>query len=68
MTDADAQKITMPIALRVKLSAMMFLQFMMLPMWLNTIIPLREDASRGRVVNAQMFKSDSSRNPNSESN
>ena len=39
MTDANAQKISMPIALRVKLSAMMFLQFMMLPVWFNTIIP-----------------------------
>lgn len=35
----DAQNISMPIALRIKLSAMMFLQFMMLPVWFNTIIP-----------------------------
>ena len=35
----DAQNISMPLGLRVKLSAMMFLQFMSLPVWFNTIIP-----------------------------
>ena len=33
------QTISMPFGLRMKLSAMMFLQFMTLPVWFNTIIP-----------------------------
>ena len=39
MTDVADQKISMPLGLRIKLSAMMFLQFMTLPVWFNTIIP-----------------------------
>ena len=39
MTDIANQKISMPLGLRLKLSAMMFLQFMTLPVWFNTIIP-----------------------------
>ena len=39
MTDVADQKISMPLGLRLKLSAMMFLQFMTLPVWFNTIIP-----------------------------
>jgi len=35
----SGQDISMPLGLRVKLSAMMFLQFMTLPVWFNTIIP-----------------------------
>ena len=39
MSDVADQTISMPFGLRVKLSAMMFLQFMTLPVWFNTIIP-----------------------------
>lgn len=39
MTDVSAQSLSMPLALRVKLSAMMFLQFMIMPVWFNTFIP-----------------------------
>ena len=39
MSDVADQTISMPLGLRIKLSAMMFLQFMTLPVWFNTIIP-----------------------------
>ena len=38
-TESTDQTISMPFGLRVKLSAIMFLQFMTLPVWFNTIIP-----------------------------
>lgn len=37
--DSSEQSLSMPFALRLKLSAMMFLQFMTLPVWFNTVVP-----------------------------
>lgn len=39
MTDAANDSLSMPLGTRAKLSAMMFLQYMMLPVWFNTFIP-----------------------------
>lgn len=39
MSDISDQSLSMPLSLRIRLSAMMFLQFMTLPVWFNTVIP-----------------------------
>lgn len=39
MTDISQQTLTMPLGTRVKLSVMMFLQYMMMPVWFNTVVP-----------------------------
>ncbi len=47
MTDAATQSLSMPLSLRVKLSAMMFLQFMIMPVWFNTFIPYMQTLEDG---------------------
>ena len=39
MASNQTQSLSMPFALRLKLSAIMFLQFMIMPIWFNTFIP-----------------------------
>jgi nucleoside transporter len=39
MTDISQQTLSMPLSLRVRLSGIMFLQFMTMPVWFNTFIP-----------------------------
>ena len=39
MSTLPLETLTMPLGTRAKLSAMMFLQYMMMPVWFNTVVP-----------------------------